>query len=316
MPIAPSGEKTSLGIGKEASYGSAATPTVFLICTDTSFNGTNSLLDRLGARKRVGRSLAATGMYMGKGTLTAEADPDNLGALLALTMGAETVAANAGNPIAPTISTTLSAATTYIGPAVWCTPAAMTNIVPGVQLNIDAAANIENVTVKAVTATQFAVALTKTHLSGAAVVAGTLSLGYDHTFTLASPRNSFTSQIGRVVDNVNAIGGKIQQLDLSMTEKSILEAKATVEYQVDAFIASPTTPAYSTLYPFIFETPGNQGKVLGAQSDATIMSWNCQVQTGLITDYPSFGGGRLRAQLPETLTKVMGSLTLGFETET
>jgi len=232
MALAPSGELTTIMVGKETTFGTAATPTVTLIADDIQMSSTNVFLERPGARGGVGRTKPATGMFMGKGTFNIEADPDNIGAILSLAYGLEGIA-----------STT-------------------------------------------------------------------------HTFTFASPRKSFTTQVNRITDAINYVGCKVSDLSFNVTEKSILNAKVGVEYVSEAFVASPVTPTYSTLYPFVFQTVGNTMTIAGSANDATIMDFGFTINNGLITDFPSFGNGRYRAQLPETLTKVSGTMSLAFETET
>ncbi|HEX3456653.1 MAG TPA: hypothetical protein VHR97_01745, partial [Candidatus Baltobacteraceae bacterium] len=109
---APSAELVTVGIGKEITYGTAVSPTVFLIPSSQNFDGTNELLERPGARKRVGRTEPLTGLFTGKGQMQVEADGDSLGSLLLLAMGAETFSANAGNPGSnPAVTTTSSGQT-------------------------------------------------------------------------------------------------------------------------------------------------------------------------------------------------------------
>jgi Phage tail tube protein len=314
MALAPSGELTSIGIAKETTFGTAVSPAQFLICSDVNINGTNEYLERPGSRKRIGRTKPGTGMYAVKGSLSHECDPDNTGSLLALTMGTENVTANAANPSAAAVTTTLTAPVP-IG-FVQAIPAAMTNITKGQSLTIDTGGLAETVVVQQVTATGFFAYFTKAHASTVAIVNASVVLAYDHTFTLGSPRSSFTLQLNRVLDAVNFFGCKSSQLSLKVSEKSIIEAVMTIEGQADAYVGSPTTPSYSTLFPFRFESVGNTVKINGVASDATIMSWGVDITTGLIVDFPSFGNGRLRAQMPETMTKVSGTMELAFETRT
>jgi hypothetical protein len=314
MPLAPSGELTSIGVGRETTFGSPVVPTTFLISDDLSYLGMNEFLERPGSRKRIGRTKPSTGMFTGKATGNFEFDPDNTGALLALTMGAEVVTTNLANPAAAAVTSTLSAATA-IG-FVDFTPAAMTNITVGQSLTIDTSTQAETVVVKAITPTTFRAYGTKTHASGVAVVDAAVVLAYDHTFTLGSPRGFFTSQINRITDAVAFTGGKVSTLSVAVGEKAIITGKLGVEYQNEVYVSTPATPAYSTLFPFKFMTVGNSVLLDGAVSDADIIDWNFVVNTGLITDFPVFGNGRLRGQLPEAMTKVSGGMTLAFETAT
>ena len=316
MPQAPNSELTSVGIGRESSYGSAATPSVFLISSNTNFGVTNELLDRTAPRKRVGRTKALAGLVVGKGALSVEADPDTLGALLNMSIGAEAVAANANNPGASAVNTTSTAATPigFTGMPL----ASFTNVAVGQSLTVDTSGNQETVVVKAVnsTASTFYAYFTKAHGSGVTVVNAAVVLAYDHTFTLASPRGSFTTQINQVTDAKNCVGSKISQISFKANPKSILEAVVSASYQTEAKVGSPTTPVYSVLDAFRFETTGNVAQINGANSDATVLGWGVDVKTGLVSDFPNFGNGRLMGVLPETLSVVSGNLDLAFETET
>jgi hypothetical protein len=253
-------------------------------------------------------------MFMGKGTMQVEADPDTLGALLLLAMGAEAIVADPANPSAEPVSTTLSAGV-GIGYN-WATPAAMTNVVKGQSLTVDTGGGAETVIVRAVTSTQFFAYFSKVHSSGVTVTNASVVDAYDHTFTLASPRYSFTAQLNDIISAKNAFGAKISKLSFKITPKSVIEVMVSVEYQGEANVSSPTSPTFSTLHGFVFTTPGNAITINGIALDSSVQGISLDIDVGLVTDYPRFGNGRYRAQLPETLTKVTGSLDLAYETET
>jgi hypothetical protein len=314
MPLAPSGELTSIGFGRETTPGTAATPTVWIPADNVSFDGTNAFNEKPGARKRIGRTRMNTGMYSGKGSMDAECDPDSIGALLALLMGSETVTSNAANPSAQAVTTT-SAAAIPIGFQT-VTPVAMTNIVVGQSLTVDTAGNLEVVRVRAVSTTTFSAYFKFAHAAGVTITNAAVVTAYNHTFNLASPRPFFTTQINRVTDARNCVGNKFASFSLAASAKAILSAKCATEYLTELTTGSVTTPVYSTLDAFSYESPLNQGLINGVQSDATIQSWQVDVNTGLVTDFPKFGGGRTRGQMPETVTKVSGSAVLAYETET
>lgn len=65
---APSAELATVGIGRETTYGTAVSPTLFLIPSSENFDGTNELLDRPGARKHIGQTEQLTGLYTRKGS--------------------------------------------------------------------------------------------------------------------------------------------------------------------------------------------------------------------------------------------------------
>jgi hypothetical protein len=310
VPLSPSGELTSIGIAKETTYGSPVVPSIFLISDDSQFFGANEFLERPGSRRRVGRTKPATGGFTGKGTANFEFDPDNTGCVLQLAIGNETVTANANNPTAVAVATTLTIAT-LVG-FVDFTPASMTGITVGQSLTIDA----ETTVVKAITTNTFRAYAYSAHAVGATIVNAALVLAYDHTFTLGSPRGFFTSQINRVIDAIACTGCKVSSMSVSVGEKAIISGKVNMEYQNEVYVASPATPVYSTLFPFKFQTAGNVVTIDGAASDASVQAWSFTVDTGLITDFPSFGTGRLRGQMPETMSKVSGTLDMAFETDT
>ena len=243
-------------------------------------------------------------MFTGKGSMQVECDPDTIGALLLLAMGAEAIVSDPANPSPLAVSTTLSAAQP-IGNG-WATPASMTNIVKGQSLTVDTSTPAETVVVRAVTATQFFAYFTKAHAEGVTVVNASVVDAYDHTFTLASPRNSFTAQLNDVISAKNAFGSKIGKLSFKITPKSIIEAMCSVEYQGEANVGSPTSPTFSTLRGFVFTTPGNAVTMNGIAIDSSVQAISLDIDIGLVTDYPRYGNGRYRAQLPEMVTKVTG----------
>jgi len=338
--VSPSGELSLLGIGSETAFGSAASPTVWLICDQASFTPTNELLDRDGARGRIGRTQAVAGMFTGKGSLNAEADPDSIEALLAFAFGLDANADVAGfgvagqpnfqspitNPANNGAVTTTTTSATSAGNAI-VPVAAMTGITVGSLLTIGAGMLAETVQVMGVNVPglTFACQLRRNHASGVAVVSSTVVPAHLRALQLLSPRPSFTAQHYVVTDLMQYVGCKVSSIGFSASEKSILAAKIALEYQAENSLGGfvpggsyPSAPSatLSTLQPFTFQNSGNFGFVDGAAADATVMSWDITMDTGLTTDYPDFGNGRLRAVYPEGQTKVSGSMTLGFETET
>lgn len=356
MPLAPSGELTSVMIGRETTFGSAVVTTTALICDTASFLGSNQFLERPGARQRIGRTEPVTGMFMGKGSLSFEVDPDTIGAVLKLLMGAESIApayvAPTNVPGAPTgTGGTFPATGNYRWKVVFknatviatgTNAAAYAAVITGIsaesaQANVTATTQNVTLTLGAAPSGSTVMDIYRTAAAGASgsemliasnvaasttytdtgLANGTVALPsdvYTHTFTLASPRSSFTAQFNRVADALNAVGNKISQLSMSVNSKAILMAKLATEYASEAYVGSPVAPSYSTLYPFSFETPGNFGKINGVNSTATIQAWNFDVNTALTTDFPAFGNGRYRGQMPEGATKAAGGMELAFET--
>lgn len=310
---APSTELTTVMIGKESSYGTAATPTVSLISSDTKFDGVNTLVTRDGARQRIGQTEQLTGVFQGKGSLQVELDGDTAGSILYPTMGSEAVAASTNNPTAEAVSTTT---TTAVGIGFFpVTPASMTNIVKGQSLTIDTSTNAETVVVRAVSTTQFWAYFTKTHASGVTVTNAAVVDAYTHTFTLASPRPSLTAQINDIVVAKDCFGAKVQTFSIKVQPRTLIEATVGFLYQGELKQTSPVSPTYSTLRGLVFETPGNAATWQGVALDQSIQGLTIDINTGLIAEYPRFGQGRYQGALPETQTVVKASLDLAFEYE-
>jgi len=316
MAAAPSGELVSVGIGKETTPGVAATSTVFLIPSSSQFAGTNETMPRPGARARVGQTEEMIGLFTGTGTMNVEFDPDTAGAILLLTCGAESIAANAANPSALAVTTTNAGGATPIG---WgpMTPTAMTNIVKGQSLTVDTAGQVETVVVKAISSTQFWAYFTKTHANGVSISNAAVVLAQDHTFTLASPRKTFTTQINEIVAARNCLGTQMSKLSLKLTPQAILEAAMSCEYNSEAHVGSVTSPSYSVLNALSFITAGSGVTMNGVAIDSSVQGFGFDIDLGLIKTYPKYGNGRLRqCPLPETQTIAAATMDLAFETET
>lgn len=312
---APSAELTSLMIAKETVFGTAATPTTTMIPDSVSFTGTNETLERPGATKAVGQNDEPVGMFMGKWNVSAEADPDTIGAWFLLAMGSESYAAASGNPTASG-TTTLSAASAVA--ATTFTLTSTSGFVSGCGFRIDAGLPTQEDFIQTGAPSGQVVTVTTAakyaHASGAAVAPCTL--GYTHTYTLASPRLSFTAQRNLVNGSFNYMGCKVGTLDLSMTPKAILSAKISGPYANEAYVSSPTSPTYSTINPEIFEQTANLVTINGIAADATVQSFQTSIATGVVTDYPKYGNGRIAYIFPEQKTVVSLKLTLAFETMT
>jgi hypothetical protein len=189
----------------------------------------------------------------------------------------------------------------------------LTNLVKGQSLTIDTSTNQETVVVRAVSTTMFWAYFTKAHASGVTVTNAAVVLAYNHTFTLASPRPSFTAQINDVLSAKNCFGCKIQTYSIKVQPKTLIEATAAFLYQGELNNASPTSPTYSTLRGLVFETPGNAATWQGVALDQAIQGFTLDIATGLIAEYPKYGQGRYQGALPETQTVVKATLDLAFE---
>jgi hypothetical protein len=315
VATAPSSELSALGIGKETVAGTAVIPTLFVPAQDASLAGTNGFHDRPAPRRHLGRTEPATGMFTGKGSATIEAEPAPIAAFLLLTLGAETVTPNAGNPTTGGSATTTTAATAIGATVIPFTSA--TGYIAGGGFRVDAGlATQEDFIVTSVAANNVTVttAAKFAHATGAAIAPAVLA--QDHTFTLQSPRPTFTAQQNVVIETKSAAGCKMSTLDLTVDPKNIVLAKCGWEYCSEAEIGSPTTPAYPALFPYVFESTQSLGTVNGVASDASIQGFTVSINTGLITEYPALGSGRYRPTIPESITTVSGTMDLAFETTT
>lgn len=314
---APSGQLTSVMIGKEATPGTAATPTATLICDDAGFDGTNATLARDGATKTVGENDPPVGMFEAKGSAKFEVDPDTFGAIALLTLGSESFAPNANNPTAPTGSATTTSGAVSSGATVVPFTSA-TGYIAGNGFRIDAGLPtqedciISTVTTNNVTVTN---PLKYPHATGAAIAPCVLA--YDHTFSLSSPRPSFTAQLNRVLEIKNAFGCKVSQLQLAMAANAILSGTLSAEYVNEALITPGTTPVYSNLFPVTFQASGHQVKIGGVVASSAVDSWSLSVQTGVVPNYPKAGSGRFKnPNFPEGLTVAELTLNMAYEDST
>jgi hypothetical protein len=314
--VAPSGENTSLMIGKETTFGTAAVATVTHVADDLNYNGSNEMLERPGARRSLGETPGVVGRFVGKGSVSVEPDADTFGSLWLLAMGAEAVTPDAGNPPAGGSATTLNGATAAGVTSFTFTSA--TGYLSGGGFRIDAglatqedfllasapAGNVVTTTV----ASRFA------HANTAAIAPATVA--QDHTFTIATPKYSYTAQINRGLESYIAFGCKFTGFTLSVSPKGILQAKFNSAYINEAVLGSPVTPTYSTVQPYIFQAVANALSINGATADATCMGFSLQASTGVQTEYPKFGSGRFDSVYPEVLFTVNGSLDMAYETTT
>ena len=314
--VAPSGELTALIVGKETTFGTAGTVTSTQIADSVDFNGTNDTLERPGATKAVGQNDEPVGMFSGKWNVSVEPDPDNLGAWLLLTMGAEAVAADAGNPTSVGGTTTLSASAAAGATSVTLT--ATTGFIAGAGFRIDAGLPTQEDCVQVGAPSGSVVTVTSalkfSHASSAAVTPAVLA--QDHTFSLSSPRLSFTAQLSRILETINCFGAKVGQLSLSCDPKGIVKCTLSGSYANEATVGSPVSPTYSVINPLIFESTNNTFLINGIAADAAIMSWKVDVATGLVLDYPAYGNGRFPKAFPENKTVVSLSVDIAYETTT
>ncbi|TAM92242.1 hypothetical protein EPN42_01425 [bacterium] len=318
--LAPVGEFTSLGIGKETTPGQAAVPTLFH--TYTQFNPTpkNTAVARTGARKRLGQSYPGTGSFIDGATLDVEPTLDTLGQLLAFALG------NQAAPSQTLVNTTVKTATTAGSNTVIAVSGGtgMVNIFVGCKLLVDTSTNMETVTVLSVTGTSFTATTTKAHAQGVTIVNPTGGTAYSSLLKMGTPLPSFT--VEHAVYNQGAagstfardyVGCKVETLSLAMNNKGGLAPKFTLAAMSELIQASPATPSFSTLGIPTFENPQAlaiyKAAVIGQSGEVSVLNWDITLANNLNKDYFSYGAGRIVGSFPEQQRKVSAKMTLGFE---
>jgi len=96
QPQAAYGWATAMGINKEVTYGVAVAANFFVSVVDDAMIYTNKILPRMGTRKTKGSTLGSLGLLECKGSFEVECQPEEIGRLLSLGYGFETVTATAG----------------------------------------------------------------------------------------------------------------------------------------------------------------------------------------------------------------------------
>lgn len=316
-------EIASLGIGKETTFGVAVVPTLFHAYDSWTPTPKRASIPRTGVTKKLGQRYPAQGGFSLAASLDVESSPDTLGQLLAYTMGGQTA------PTHAIVNTTLSIAIASTG-VQFATPASMDGILVGSVLTIDTAANLETVTVTAITPTTFQANFTKTHLINIAIVL-TSTTGYLSKLTMATRLPTFTAE--HAIYNVGAIGTtfardytglKVDTMSLSLDQKGGLKPKFSLVGASVFVQASPATPSFSTKDVLTFENPNSMAQYkgtstagsfveIGGVGQVAVLQWDVSAANNLVKDYFSFGQGPIVADIPEGPRKFSGKLMLGFE---
>lgn len=311
----PIGERVSLGIGKETTFGTPVAPTIFHPVMDFSPATKNVAVPRTSARGQISQVYPATGSYEGKISLDVECCPDTLPQLLAYSLGNQTA------PTHNIINTTTTATANMGATSIVVTDGTL--IAPGMTITPGAATAVQVTSVADVAGVytvNLASGLSATVASGASVTL-TSTTAYASTLKLGTPLPTFTCQNKR--DQIDAIaysGCKVDSFALSLDPKKGLGAKFTLVNQTESIVGSPATPSYSALYPFQFETAGGStwfnGNAIGVAGQAAVLNWQIQGSNSIKTDYFSAANGRFAMSFPEQMRKITGKLTLGFENDT
>jgi hypothetical protein len=338
-PYVPQGELETLGWAKEVNFGKR--PVGFAGGVWHCFKtwGGKMVTNQVARAPRA--SLAdpypGTGGRSGSGSLDIETDADTFPMALAFALGNQLFTAGdtiyagqiqgAGGVIGSTsMNVTANSLATH---SITRPPL----LFPGMQLTVDAAGNVETITLVTVgsgaTGLTGVVAVTfyltsagpgngftKAHATGTAVV-GTVGAQNINMIGLGSPLPTFTQEVNRPGSLcTDYLGCKIDTLALAFAAKQGLTAKVGLCFQDMAVQGSPAAATLSAKNPYIFEqgfVPAYFcGEVL-LGTGSSLLSLNLSINNNLLKDYHVGGGGNLVRAFPEQKRTVSGTIGLGFE---
>lgn len=134
-----------------------------------------------------------------------------------------------------------------------------------------------------------------------------------HTFSLASPLNTFTASVDYGGGTTHQFSGcKIDQLDISCKAKDMLTAKVSVMGMNDTPIDSSLSPTYNAPeQPFYFEDIAT-ATINGSSLKCTDFTFTLKnnIQPAWVS-----GDGRFASQMNETEAEVSGTMTVQYEDE-
>jgi len=314
----PQGELETLGIGKETTFGTLATPTIWHCFKSFQPKTTVDAIAR-APRASIAQPAPGTGGRSVSMTLDVEPDPDTFPQLLAYTLGSQT------GPATTLYSSTLNGAVTAGNTSI--TVASSLFCYTGESISIGGTTP-ETVVISQVNGANIKLktALANNHANNATVTAtggtgGGGGGGKLITMTMGSPLPSFSLEVARPgATSTDYLGSCVDQLTLSCAAKQGLQAKFSLLAQNDVTQGSPTTAALSVLNPYIFEQQFTfaqmGGEVLGGGTAASLLSFQLTINNNLNKNYWTFGSGNIVRSFPEQQRKVSGTVTLGFESST
>lgn len=314
----PVGEYESFGLIKEVTYGVyPGEPSLWHGLIDFGVKSQNAAVPATGARHHYGQTFPGTGGYTVGGSLSVESTPDTLGQLLAYSMGAQTA------PTQTIVSLSLSSSTIIGATAFPVGSSLPINVVPGMVITIDTAANQETLTVAnpalTVSAGVYSVnttaGATKAH-SSAATVTVTGTNAYYTKMTMGK-LPSFSAKLDRITDQVAYLGGYVESATLTINEKAGLDWKGNLVFKTEQSSTS-ASPTFSTKKILSFNNPNNYqtffSQVIGASGQVATRSLSLTINNNLAKDYYSGSSGRTVQDFPQQQRSVKGSVELGFET--
>lgn len=321
--VPPQGEQTSLGIVKETTPGvfPGMTNALYHRATNAKLDGKNVPVPRTGAAKKWGQELPGTGPYESTLAIDVESAGDKVGQLLAYSLGGQTT------PSTNIVNLTLSGSTLVGATAFPVGSNLPINVVPGMTLTFDTSTNQETLVVAnpAITTSGGVYSInttagaTKAHSNGVGVTLTGVNAYYTKMTLGQLP--TFSAQIFRVNDTVDALGCMMETVSITMNSKGGLDFKFTAANMNEAIDNSPATPAFSSKFPFEFENPANWQVLGGAMvgvpgSSVMVKSLSAQISNNLDKSYYSGSSGRNPYAFVQQSRNVKGSVMLGFEDNT
>jgi hypothetical protein len=313
------GQRSSLMTGKETAYGTKATLTQTHNYEAFSMKPTDAPINLDGARGQIDTPYPAQGGRSVSGSVSLESTADTIGWWLAMGMGKQST------PSTTIVSTTVKTASLVGDSSITMTSGL--NIFPGMILSVDTSTNLESLTVKSVAGNvvTFTSSATKAHAQGVAVTC-TATSAYLSKFTLGTPLPSFTSEIntfgssaGSSLECDDFLGCMVDSLAFALAKGQIKITPSLIA-QTFANQGSPTTAAYSTKNPFIFEQqfspPQWNATIIGTGTESSVISVSATLNNALQKDLFSLGNGNLCRKPQEGKRSVSGSIALDFATTT
>lgn len=312
------GERSTLGIGKETTFGTLATPTLWQAFQSMSGKPTIAPVALTGARGSLGMKYSGTGGRSFGGSLSIDGEVDTIGQPFAYTMGKQTT------PSTAVVNTTMNGATLINATSIVLT--STTNVYPGMTLTCATAtgvvANVQGLTVNirapgmtAACANSAAVTCT-----GTLARASTMTMGSLPSFSMEIVRAAAAA--GSVFLADDFLGCKFDGLTLAFSPKKGLDAKFNFVAKQMVKNTSPTAATISTKYPMIFDqqlsTPMWNAialsDALGLES--TVIGAQITVNNNLKKDNFGLGSGNTVRSFPEMKRSVSGTISMNLESTT
>lgn len=308
--LVPQGELETFGVGKETTFGTFATPTLWHCFHKHDPKITTDPVTR-APRASLADPYPGTGGRLVTASLDVEPTVDTFPQWLAYTLG------NQAAPTSTLVNTTLAA--TLATGATTATLSSTIGIFPAMSLTIGTNTLVVS-SISGINQVTFTSGATATSANGTAVTCTAAGVKLT-VMKLGSPLPSFSWQVNRPSSVcTDYTGGCVDQMQLSMAQKQGLTCKLSLLAQDAVTDGSPASATLSALNPYIYEQQNTfaqiGGEVTGLSSAASLLSISLTINNNLMKNWYTFGTGNRPRSFPEQLRKISGSLTLGFESQT